>query len=131
MGSVDHEVRSIHTVSLADSLEEFGVVHDSFLHESDQLVLHVDSLLLEVVQFTGEFVFQLALVSEEGGFVDVVESHFVFGERFEEVNLLPCGDSVSRKISEFDSHSLSSSHEVHSTNVVSLVVEVGCVGPPD
>ena len=122
--SVDAEVRSVNVETFANSLEQFRVVHSSFLHEPEQMVLLGHTLLSKVVQLDGQLVPQLPLLVQKLGLISVVEVLRVLGQRVEESVLGPSGHSVSGQCGHLNFDELASSQQVHSPQLVLQVLEV-------
>ena len=62
---VDGEVRCVDIVSLHYHIEDLRLMHCSFLHEIDNLVLYNLALVYIVIKLDLEFVLQLSVLLEE------------------------------------------------------------------
>lgn len=72
MGGVDNEIVGVNVVTLDDSLEDLWVVHNTFLHEVDDLILDGTTQILEVVKLASQFMLQLALLVKEIGIISIL-----------------------------------------------------------
>lgn len=62
---VDNEVFSVDVVALHDLLKDFRLMHCTFFHEVNSLIVVVHTIFLEVVYLYADLISQLALLGHE------------------------------------------------------------------
>lgn len=111
---VDHEVGGVDIVAFDDPLEELGLVHDSFLHEVNDLVLHRDEVLHPVVQLHLQLVFELAFLAQEVGVLRWLFELLVVGrEHVKLINVRPGVEAVAQRVLSADSHVFTPAEQVN------------------
>ncbi len=92
MGSVDLEVSGINMVAFDDLFEYFWLVDSALLHEVDDLVVDIDTLVHVVLKLNLYFILELAFLGKEFSLIRISILHVVLSE---EVHL---GDGGPRHI---------------------------------
>ena len=112
--SVDHKVRSIDIVTLKNHLEDFRLVHSTFLHKLNHLVLHSDLVIDVVVQLGLHLILELTSFRQE---IFIFWRHgevlTVLGDEIEFADMGPGVESVTHWVHGPDSNILSTSEKVH------------------
>ena len=109
---VDNEVTCVNIVAFHDHFEDFRLVHRTFLHEGDDLILHSECMIDIVVELYLHLVLQLSILLEEVFVIDRVrEVLIVLCQQMDLAVVCPRVESIAHRVLRPNTHVLATSQE--------------------
>ena len=129
--SVDNEVGGVNVEALHDHLEDLGLMHSTFLHKVDNLVLHHYCVIHVVIELNLHLVLELSLFVQELFVLDWLREVFVvLCEQVELADVCPRVESITHGVLSPYPHVLATSEQVQLVDLLLEVLPVEHVGHP-
>lgn len=110
--SVNDEVACVNVVSFKNHLEDFRLMHSTFLHEVDNFILDNDGMIYVVIELHLNFVLKLSLLGQEVLLLNRFSEIFVvLSQEVELANVGPRVESITHWILGVESNILATSQQ--------------------